>query len=722
MRFLLLVGVLGAGCDFGPVDAVVDAARDDGAPDADPDAARDAPPDAPPDVPDPLALTLSPPAVEHGLIRVGDIMGTTIVVRNPNATGSIPLDGIAIAGTGFTMSSTTCGATLPPATECTIAVEITPQALTAYAATLTVTSSGIAHEVPFSATGAWELTVAKDGIGNGTITSVPAGITCSLDCSGLFPGDVELEVTPDPGATVRLWSIPGCSGLQCSVTAALEGRNVTAWFALGRMIEVTRQGNGTITSSPAGINCGSTCSHPFPTGPVTLTATPFVGQTFEGWSVLACGTNPTCVIPAGGDVAITAGFSTTQTTNFDVVIAGDADGEVLVYHEGGLVGQCTSSCSLAVPAGELVVAASTPYSLESLTGTGCVADGDRCTITPTGPTQITATFRRDAKDLWTFFGNPGEEFSKGAFDAAGNLIAGSQQRVIKLGPTGALVWERPPTNSEILVAASGVIYLGDSRGTVKLGLAGDELWIRPGWPRALDTAGNVLVVESSGMTLYQPDGAAIWTAPGQGTEIDGTGTIYQPFTQLEENDPPGHYHRNLYAHRYGATGVPLADTGMWGSVEEWGEYQVAVTPNRIAVLSRDEWDYKIVGVGVFNPTTGEHHHYVDAWRMDGFDELPRGFVTGAGDDIGFVHDPDELAVWNFLVYGYQLDRLRADDTRWTVMRFPPSSEERQTYYGTYFAGAAGGPSGQLAVLGHYRPFYLDTRSRPDVGIIQAFAP
>jgi hypothetical protein len=421
-------------------------------------------------------------------------------------------------------------------------------------------------------------------------------------------------------------------------------------------------------------------------------------------------------------VNITGRFSAGPISSLDIEIAGDAEGEVLVYHAQTLVGQCTSSCSLAVPEGALVIAAATPYGFESLTGAGCVIDGDRCEITPLGSAQITATFRRDPKDRWTFVGNVGEVFTKGAFDAAGNLIAGSQQRVVKLGPTGTLLWERAPTGGEILVAPSGEIYVSDSRGTVKLDPAGTELWVRPGGPRALDVAGNVLVV-GAGMTLYQPDGTAIWTAPGRGTGIDGTGIIYEPFTRIEENDPPGHYHRNLYAHRYGAAGTPLADTAMWDSVEEWGEYQVVVTPNRIAILSTDEWDYKIMGVGVFNPTTGERSHYVDTWRMGGDDALQRGFITGGGDDIGYVHDPDELAVWNFGGYGYQLDWLRADGTIWTLMRFPPPSDNRWTYYGPYFAGVAAGPSGHVAMLGRHRPFYLEgTPRRPDVGIIQAFAP
>jgi len=59
-------------------------------------------------------------------------------------------------------------------------------------------------------------------------------------------------------------------------------------------------GSGTITSQPAGINCGSTCAASFPNGAsVTLTATPAVGSTFTKWFGGACSnqTSPTCVVP-----------------------------------------------------------------------------------------------------------------------------------------------------------------------------------------------------------------------------------------------------------------------------------------------------------------------------------------------------------------------------------------------------------------------------------------
>ena len=67
-------------------------------------------------------------------------------------------------------------------------------------------------------------------------------------------------------------------------------------------------GSGTVSSNPAGINCGATCSGYFPSGTaVTLTATPAAGSTFAGWSGACTGTGA-CTVTIDPAKSVTATF------------------------------------------------------------------------------------------------------------------------------------------------------------------------------------------------------------------------------------------------------------------------------------------------------------------------------------------------------------------------------------------------------------------------------
>ena len=74
-------------------------------------------------------------------------------------------------------------------------------------------------------------------------------------------------------------------------------------------------GNGTVISSPGGINCGTRCNAPFTRGTnVTLTATPASGFIFSGWSGACSGTSATCSVAMNTPQSVTATFSPVATT------------------------------------------------------------------------------------------------------------------------------------------------------------------------------------------------------------------------------------------------------------------------------------------------------------------------------------------------------------------------------------------------------------------------
>jgi len=80
------------------------------------------------------------------------------------------------------------------------------------------------------------------------------------------------------------------------------------YLAALHSVSVAVSGPGTVTSSPAGIECPAACTGMFQ-GSVTLTATPSEGAVFRGWSGSCSGT-ATCVL--SGEGSASASFSATS--------------------------------------------------------------------------------------------------------------------------------------------------------------------------------------------------------------------------------------------------------------------------------------------------------------------------------------------------------------------------------------------------------------------------
>lgn len=72
-------------------------------------------------------------------------------------------------------------------------------------------------------------------------------------------------------------------------------------------------GSGMVTSSPAGINCGATCSALFSAGSmVTLTAAPAGGSYFIGWFGAGCSGTGACVVTMDAIKALDAYFDNSE--------------------------------------------------------------------------------------------------------------------------------------------------------------------------------------------------------------------------------------------------------------------------------------------------------------------------------------------------------------------------------------------------------------------------
>ena len=80
--------------------------------------------------------------------------------------------------------------------------------------------------------------------------------------------------------------------------------------ALSNLAVVINAGTGTITSAPAGINCGTTCAAQFSTGTtVTLTATPISPSTAVTWANCDTNSGTACTVFLQADRTVTATFN-----------------------------------------------------------------------------------------------------------------------------------------------------------------------------------------------------------------------------------------------------------------------------------------------------------------------------------------------------------------------------------------------------------------------------
>ncbi len=122
-------------------------------------------------------------------------------------------------------------ATAPP----TYAVTWTgcvPYASNPRACNLLMPSDNHTVTVTFTPPNVKTLTVIKEGTGNGTVSSSPAGIDCGVLCSAGFVQNISVTLTAAPiNNSIIAWSEPGCSGTTCAVTIT-DSKTVTVTFTL----------------------------------------------------------------------------------------------------------------------------------------------------------------------------------------------------------------------------------------------------------------------------------------------------------------------------------------------------------------------------------------------------------------------------------------------------------------------------------------------------------
>ena len=153
------------------------------------------------------------------------------------------------------------------------------------------------------------LTAIKEGNGSGTINAT--GLTCNGNtCTGGYGPDsyVTLTARENAGSVFVGWT--GCtevSGNTCTVVMT-ENKTVRAGFSR-YSITVSVTGEGSVASSPTGIDCGSSCFAQFAKGArAKLTAAAGADYVFSKWTGNCSGKRTTCTVTVNGSKNVSAVF------------------------------------------------------------------------------------------------------------------------------------------------------------------------------------------------------------------------------------------------------------------------------------------------------------------------------------------------------------------------------------------------------------------------------
>jgi hypothetical protein len=161
-----------------------------------------------------------------------------------------------------------------------------------------------------------ELRSIVNQVGSSVSYLISQGFDVSPFCEGPWPYWSSDSSRSGAGALV----LETCSG--SNYFADKESYTGVVWPLRGGLpgqssnnLTISTLGKGRVTTSPGGIDCGSTCSASFSTDQsVTLTATPDLGYIFAGWSGGGCSGTGTCTVTMSSARTVTAAFAGTGST------------------------------------------------------------------------------------------------------------------------------------------------------------------------------------------------------------------------------------------------------------------------------------------------------------------------------------------------------------------------------------------------------------------------
>ncbi len=247
-----------------------------------------------------------------------------------------------------------------------------------------------------------------------------------------------LSPSASAGSTFMGFTVNGASCANPCTFTVSGNTSVVATFNIAQprltVSKGSSSGLGTVTSSPAGISCGTTCtgvSASFASGTVvTLTAAPDSTSRFVGFSsncAPVAGVPTQCKITLTTDATVTTTFTATKL--------------LTVSKAGAGTGTVTSSPA-GISCGPTCASASQPFDVgTTVTLTATAAGGSvfssysaNCTPVPNVPSQCTIAMSAAATVTATFTGPPGSTLTVSRAGNGGGTVTSSPAG-ISCGPT-----------------------------------------------------------------------------------------------------------------------------------------------------------------------------------------------------------------------------------------------------------------------------------------------
>lgn len=256
------------------------------------------------------------------------------------------------------------------------------------------------------ATPAWAQSVSEIASIQVQITGpgIPSPATTTVPVSDPTSGQeipVSIQAPVGPNRTITVVAFNAANAKIFGGT--LTGVNLTAGAPIDLAINLVRlftvevqkhpegTGDGTVTSSPVGIDCGGTCSGQFEEGTsVSLTPTPAPGSVFAGWSSGCSGTGPCSITSAA---TVIARFNVAIATDRLTVNLGGTGSGTVTSNPSGI--SCPGICAGDFAVGTTVTLTAAPTNgstFDGFSGAGCSGPGSSCTVAMVGSPTVTATF------------------------------------------------------------------------------------------------------------------------------------------------------------------------------------------------------------------------------------------------------------------------------------------------------------------------------------------